>query len=157
MWKHIAEDRSCPVNEMVVSFSSLASIEPADVEVWANPSRDATPAIHFPPLDGPMARMTENTNLQRALLRRIDEVGKDIVTIREGGRVGEMRLAEGGRWVGLRIGESEWVRGSVVVRPVKKPRWCYDADGRSGQTDRIIRCGTSQASSLMATGTTRTA
>jgi ubiquinone biosynthesis monooxygenase Coq6 len=92
------------------------------LEVWANPSREATPAIHFPPLDGPMARMTENTNLQRALLRRIDEVGKGIVTIREGGRVGEMRLADGGRWVGLRIGESEWVRGSVVVRSLGKCR-----------------------------------
>ena len=62
-----------------------------------------------------MARMTENTNLQRALLRRIDEVGTGVVTIKEGGRVSEMQLGEGGRWVGLRIGENEWVRGSVVV------------------------------------------
>lgn len=62
-----------------------------------------------------MARMTENTNLQRALLRRIDEVGKGVVTIKEGGRVSEMQLAEGGRWVGLRMGENDWVRGSVVV------------------------------------------
>lgn len=58
--------------------------------------------------------MTENLNLQKALLRRIEEAGKDIVDIREKSRVGEMRLGEGGRWVGLRIGD-EWVRGSLVV------------------------------------------
>lgn len=58
--------------------------------------------------------MTENTNLQRALLRRIDEIGKDVVDIREGSRVGEMRLGEGERWVGMQVGDS-WVRGSVVV------------------------------------------
>lgn len=77
-----------------------------------------------------MARMTENTNLQRALLRRIDEVGAGIVDIKEGGRVSEMRLGEGGRWVGLRIGENEWVRGSVVVS--EPLLFCYptDAPGR---------------------------
>ena len=62
-----------------------------------------------------MARMTENTNLQRALLRRIEQVGQGIVTIRENTRVGEMRLGQGGRWVGLRIGDESWIRGSVVV------------------------------------------
>jgi hypothetical protein len=63
-----------------------------------------------------MAFMTENTNLQSALLRRIEEVGKGRVEIREmeRGRVGEMVLGEGERWVGLKVGE-EWVRGSVVV------------------------------------------
>ena len=61
-----------------------------------------------------MARMTENTNLQRALLRRIAEKGEGIVEIRENARVGEMLLDEGERSVGLRIGDS-WVRGSVVV------------------------------------------
>jgi hypothetical protein len=105
-------------------------------QVWANPTKDATPAIHFPTSDQPMARMTENTNLQRALLRRIDEVGQGIVTIREGGRVAEMRLGEGGRWVGLRIGEADWVRGSVVVSEKQSllyisPTW-LNAIGRSG-------------------------
>jgi ubiquinone biosynthesis monooxygenase Coq6 len=63
-----------------------------------------------------MAFMTENTNLQSALLRRIEEVGKGRVEIREmeRGRVGEMILGEGERWVGLKVGE-EWVKGSVVV------------------------------------------
>ncbi|WVR07699.1 ubiquinone biosynthesis monooxygenase COQ6 [Kwoniella sp. DSM 27419] len=99
VWKHIEERRSCAVEEMVI---------------WANPSAGSTPTIHFPPLGHPMARMTENMNLQRALLRRIEEVGKGTVTIRESSRVGEMRLGDGGRWVGLKIGE-EWLRGSLVV------------------------------------------
>ena len=83
-------------------------------QIWSNPSPGSTPSIHFPPLGYPMAHMTENTNLQRALLRRIDEVGKGLVDIREGSRVGEMVLGKGERWVGLQIGGS-WVRGSVVV------------------------------------------
>lgn len=69
--------------------------------------------LHFPPQDAPLARMTENTNTQRALLRRLEEVGKN-VTVREGARVAEMRYGEGRGWVGLRIGD-EWVRGSLVV------------------------------------------
>ena len=63
-----------------------------------------------------MARMTENVNLQRALLKHITTAGKGVVEIREGSRVGEMRLGEGDAWVGLRIGEDRWVRGAVVVR-----------------------------------------
>lgn len=61
-----------------------------------------------------MAHMTENTNLQRALLRRIDEINPGSFEIRESSRVAEMQLGPGGRWVGLRIGD-RWVRGSVVV------------------------------------------
>ncbi|KAK8853195.1 ubiquinone biosynthesis monooxygenase COQ6 [Kwoniella newhampshirensis] len=99
VWKHIERDRSCPVHEMII---------------WANPSESSTPTIHFPPLGRPMAQMTENLNLQRALLRRIEEVGKSVVDIKENSRVGEMRLGEGGRWVGLKIGD-EWLRGSLVV------------------------------------------
>ncbi|WVR00272.1 ubiquinone biosynthesis monooxygenase COQ6 [Kwoniella sp. CBS 9459] len=100
VWKHIEESRSCAVEEMVI---------------WANPSASSTPTIHFPPLGHPMARMTENMNLQRALLRRIEEVGTGIVDVKEGSKVGEMRLGERGRWVGLKIGDDEWVRGSLVV------------------------------------------
>ncbi|WWC64595.1 ubiquinone biosynthesis monooxygenase COQ6 [Kwoniella dejecticola CBS 10117] len=99
VWKHIEHGRSCPVEEMVI---------------WANPSPSSFPTIHFPPLGHPMARMTENMNLQRALLRRIEEVGKGIVDIKEGARVSEMRLGEGERWVGLKVGE-EWLKGSLVV------------------------------------------
>ncbi|WWC71990.1 ubiquinone biosynthesis monooxygenase COQ6 [Kwoniella pini CBS 10737] len=99
VWKHIKDDRSCPVEEMVI---------------WANPSPSSFPTIHFPPLGHPMARMTENMNLQRALLRRIEEVGKGIVDIKEGARVNEMRLGEGERWVGLKVGD-EWLKGSLVV------------------------------------------
>jgi ubiquinone biosynthesis monooxygenase Coq6 len=64
-----------------------------------------------------MARMTENMNLQQALYKRIKTFGKGVVDIKEGGRVSEMREGGDGRWVGLRIGESDWVRGSLVVRP----------------------------------------
>ncbi|AAW45305.1 hypothetical protein CNBH3840 [Cryptococcus deneoformans B-3501A] len=99
VWRHITNDRSCPVHEIIV---------------WSNPSPTETPTIHFPPVGRPLARMTENLNLQKALLRRIEEAGKGIVDIRENSRVREMRLGEGGRWVGLRIGD-EWVRGSLVV------------------------------------------
>ena len=35
--------------------------------------------------------------------------------IKEGGRVSEMREGGDGRWVGLRIGENDWVRGSLIV------------------------------------------
>ena len=64
-----------------------------------------------------MAYMTENMNLQQALLKRIAELGEGVLEIREmdRGRVSEMRLGAGNQWVGLRVG-NEWVRGSVVVR-----------------------------------------
>lgn len=62
-----------------------------------------------------MAYMTENTNLQRALLRRIDQVGKGVVEIREGSRVMDMQLGDGNAFVALRIGETQWVKGAVVV------------------------------------------
>jgi hypothetical protein len=64
-----------------------------------------------------MAYMTENTNLQRALLRRIAEVGTGKVDIREEARVQEMRMDEGKRSVVLKLGEEGWVRGGVVVSP----------------------------------------
>lgn len=97
-------------------FQSFCHRRRANTEsVWANPSPDSTPSIHFPPLGRPMARMTENTNLQHALLKRIDQAGGETLTIRENSRVSEMQLGPGGRWVGLRIGEDAWVRGSVVV------------------------------------------
>ncbi len=83
--------------------------------MWANPDPTSSPAIHFPPLDHPMAWMTENINLQRALLRRIEEAGQGVVEIREGSRVEEMQPGEGEQWLGLRIGEGEWVRGAVAV------------------------------------------
>jgi ubiquinone biosynthesis monooxygenase Coq6 len=62
-----------------------------------------------------MAYMTENTNLQRALLRRIAEVGQGKVEIREEAKVQEMRMDEGKRSVVLKLGEEGWVRGGVVV------------------------------------------
>lgn len=65
-----------------------------------------------------MARMTENMNLQQALYKRIKQAGKGIVDIKESSRVAEMREGDGGRWVGLRIGENHWVRGSLVVSPI---------------------------------------
>lgn len=61
-----------------------------------------------------MAHMTENTNLQRALLRKIEHSSRGRVTIQEGKRVDEMRMSEGGRSVGLKLGD-RWVRGGVVV------------------------------------------
>ncbi|WWC91673.1 ubiquinone biosynthesis monooxygenase COQ6 [Kwoniella dendrophila CBS 6074] len=99
VWKHIEESRSCPVEEMII---------------WANPSPDSFPTIHFPPLGHPMARMTENMNLQKALLKRIEEIGNNIITIKENSRVNEMRLGDGERWVGLKIGD-EWIKGSLVI------------------------------------------
>jgi hypothetical protein len=59
--------------------------------------------------------MTENMNLQQALYKRIKSSGKGKVDIKEGGRVSEMREGGDGRWVGLRIGEKDWVRGSLIV------------------------------------------
>jgi ubiquinone biosynthesis monooxygenase Coq6 len=94
------------------------STAPIDTQVWANPDTESTPTIHFPPLAQPMARMTENMNLQQALYKRIKAVGQGIVDIKEGGRVSEMKEGGDGRWVGLRIGEKDWVRGSLIVSPV---------------------------------------
>lgn len=91
----------------------------ADNQVWANPDSKSTPSLHFPPLGHPMAYMTENTNLQRALLRRIEQIGNGVVEIREGGRVEEMRLGGGDQWVGLKVAGS-WVRGGVVVSSAGK-------------------------------------
>ncbi|WVO14268.1 ubiquinone biosynthesis monooxygenase COQ6 [Cryptococcus depauperatus] len=99
VWKHVKQKRSCPVHEIII---------------WSNPSADSTPTIHFPSIGRPLARMTENLNLQQALLKRINEIGQGIVDIRESSKVAEMRLGESDRWVGLRIGD-EWVRGSLVV------------------------------------------
>lgn len=97
-WEHIALPRSRAVDDIIV---------------FANPEPDSHPMLHFPPQGAPLARMTENVNTQRALLRRLQEVGTN-VTVREGARVAEMRYGEGRGWVGLRIGD-EWVRGSLVV------------------------------------------
>jgi ubiquinone biosynthesis monooxygenase Coq6 len=68
--------------------------------------------------DNPMAYMTENTNLQRALLRKIEQDGKGRIVVQEGKKVEEMRMGEGGRWIGLRFGD-EWVRGGVVVSHIE--------------------------------------
>lgn len=95
-WEHIALDRSRAVEDIIV---------------WANPDADATPMLHFPGNGEILARMTENINTQRALLRRLEGSG---VTVREGARVNEMRYGDGRGWVGLRVGD-EWVRGSLVV------------------------------------------
>jgi ubiquinone biosynthesis monooxygenase Coq6 len=62
-----------------------------------------------------MAYMTENTNLQRALLRRIEEVGKGKVEMAEKAKVEKMQMGEGGRWVGLQLEGRGWVKGGVVV------------------------------------------
>ncbi|KAJ9095693.1 hypothetical protein QFC21_005565 [Naganishia friedmannii] len=86
--------------------------------VWtaSGPPSSSTSQIHFPQMgpDNPMAYMTENTNLQRALLRKIEQDGKGRIVVQEGKKVEEMRMGEGGRWVGLRFGD-DWVRGAVVV------------------------------------------
>lgn len=99
-WKHIAQDRSREVDDIIV---------------WANPDADATPMLHFP---GPeLARMTENVNLQRALLRHLDEVkateGHQL-EIREKTRVGDIAYTEGRGSVALNLG-GEWVQASVLI------------------------------------------
>ena len=87
-----------------------------------------------------MARMTENMNLQQALYKRIDEIGKGVVDIQESSRVSEMREGDGGRWVGLRISEDKWVRGSLIVSArTRSPLDCWQAlmhFDRSVQTDQ---------------------
>lgn len=66
-----------------------------------------------------MAYMTENTNLQSALLRQIERSPRSgRVTIKEGARVTSMRMQDGGRSVALQLGandDARWVRGGVVV------------------------------------------
>jgi ubiquinone biosynthesis monooxygenase Coq6 len=89
--------------------------------IYSNPDTKSTPSIHFPPLGHPMAYMTENINLQRALLSRIREFGNGVVDVREGRKVESMSLGEGGRWVGLNLGDETWVRGSVVVSCFSSP------------------------------------
>jgi ubiquinone biosynthesis monooxygenase Coq6 len=66
-----------------------------------------------------MAYMTENTNLQRALLRTIAEAGEGKVEIREHSKVQEMKMDEGKRSVTLKLGEQGWVRGGVVVSRIR--------------------------------------
>lgn len=86
--------------------------------VWTQTDGPATASqLHFPAASylQPMARLTENMNLQQALLKRIE--GSQ-VEISEGSRVQEMVMGQGGRWVGLRLGDEDtprWIRGSVVV------------------------------------------
>jgi len=97
-----------------------------------------------------MARMTENMNLQQALYKRIKSVGKGVVDIKEGGRVSEMREGGDGRWVGLRIGETDWVRGSLIVRPTlcRVSHWLLTS--RSVQMVPIRLCDITPRSRLMA-------
>ncbi|GHJ84897.1 hypothetical protein NliqN6_1299 [Naganishia liquefaciens] len=102
-WEYIEESRSCPISDIIVWTSSTAS---------------SSSQIHFPQPAGsadPMARMTENTNLQRAFLRKIEHDGRGRVVIAERSKVEEMRMDEGGRSVALRCGGDRWVRGGVVV------------------------------------------
>lgn len=126
MWDHIEQSRSCPVHEMIVrpilqAFEAILTI--TSHQVWANPTPLSTPSIHFPPLDHPMAHVTENINLQRALLRRIEAAGQGVVEIREGSKVEEMQLGEGEQSIGLRVGEDQWVRGAVVVGSFHPSLW----------------------------------
>lgn len=71
--------------------------------------------LHFP---GPeLARMTENVNLQRALLRHLDEVKVNQghqLEIREKTRVGNIAYTEGRGSVALDLG-GEWVQASVLI------------------------------------------
>ena len=61
-----------------------------------------------------MARMTENNNLQRALLRRLENIGEGTVVIRESAKAEEMRLGAGGQSIFLRSGD-DWIRTSALV------------------------------------------
>lgn len=110
-----------------------------------------------------MAYMTENTNLQRALLRRIAEIGQGKVEIREEAKVQEMRMDEGKRSVVLKLGEEGWVRGGVVVSVLLRggrmseetrdlTKCGYHCD-RSERTGQIRQSGHSQRSNHSATRT----
>ncbi|EKC99383.1 ubiquinone biosynthesis monooxygenase [Trichosporon asahii var. asahii CBS 8904] len=99
-WKHIAQDRSREVDDIIV---------------WANPDADSTPMLHFPGPD--LARMTENVNLQRALLRHLDEVKQTKghkLEIREKTRVGDIAYTAGRGSVALNLG-GEWVQASLLI------------------------------------------
>jgi len=121
-WKHIETSRSCPVKDMLVS-SRQAVYRCSVVLIWTalechqvwTTTASASSQIHFPAARSPMAYMTENTNLQRALLRTIAEAGERKVEIREHSKVQEMKMDEGKRSVALKLGEHSWVRGGVVV------------------------------------------
>lgn len=87
-------------------------------QVWTSSTASSSSQIHFPQPTGsrdPMARMTENTNLQRALLRKIEHTGRDRIVIAEQSKVTDMRMDAGARSVALRCGADRWVRGGVVV------------------------------------------
>ncbi|RXK40500.1 ubiquinone biosynthesis monooxygenase COQ6 [Tremella mesenterica] len=93
-WQHIKHSRICPVEEMIV---------------WANPSPSSTPTLHFPPLGHPMAYMTENQNLQTALLHRILSLDPDSSTlkIQESSKVTSMSLSSSGQSVFLQLTPSK--------------------------------------------------
>lgn len=99
-WKHIAQARSREVDDIIV---------------WANPDKDATPMLHFPGPD--LARMTENINLQRALLRHLEELKSTKghkLEIRDKTRVGDIAYTAGRGSVALNLG-GEWVQASLLI------------------------------------------
>ncbi|KAL7418473.1 putative ubiquinone biosynthesis monooxygenase [Cryptotrichosporon argae] len=108
---HLAKARSWPIHDMIIWTAPSSSS--------SSSSSASSPSLHFPPLDHPIAYMTENVNLQRALLRRLESGARGEgddggVRIMEGARVAEMRMGEGGGSVGLHVG-GRWIRSRLVI------------------------------------------
>ncbi|KAJ7733227.1 ubiquinone biosynthesis hydrox [Mycena maculata] len=99
-WEHVDEGRTCPIQDMQV----WDGISDARIEFSA--SLLGTPGHG-------MARMTENLNLQRGLLRHLANIPQ--VQILDKSRVQSIDLAEGSSWPLVRLDNGRVLRSRLLV------------------------------------------
>lgn len=108
-WQHVDEKRTTPIEEMQVWDGMSDSRIEFDVsQGTSNPH-------------GEMARLTENLNLQRALLHQIDTVSSaDNLSLYDGTKVtsissGRAATTDGGGWPILQLSNSKTIRARLLV------------------------------------------
>jgi ubiquinone biosynthesis monooxygenase Coq6 len=126
-WKHVDESRTRDIEEMQVCrdlsfYLSMTAILSPCPQVWDGLSGAR---IHFDSLDmqpmgagerPSMARLTENLNLQRGLLRALDENGT--VELIDGARVNEItRETDLGGWPTVSLSNGRKLRARLLVSP----------------------------------------
>jgi ubiquinone biosynthesis monooxygenase Coq6 len=107
-WQHVDESRTTPIEEMQV----WDGISDSRIEFNATQGNASSQAE--------MARLTENLNLQRALLRRINGASsKENLTLYDGTKVtsisSETGSMVGGGWPILQLSNSQTIRARLLV------------------------------------------
>lgn len=123
VWRRIEEGRTCPIAEMQVEWSAyyLFTLTTLIEQVWdgltdARITFNASELGLDPLKSGQMARLTENLNLQRGLLRHLNDVPE--ISVLEKVKVSsiEQEQKEGGGWPLVRLSDGKVIRARLLVR-----------------------------------------